>query len=174
MTNALTPTDPPRCTVSGEMPVNPNNAPTPTDAARPDGQKADHWVMCPTEIIKAGFKRPIRLKYQHVGAPGPKFPLRDLTADERERWSETGYVKFEPYPPGYAGGAKGSLWTQERIDSVGKGCGVVTSMPQQIAETYAANPHYYGSTFCCGCGKYLPVGPKGEFVWDGTNDRVGT
>jgi hypothetical protein len=47
-------------------------------------------------------------------------------------------------------------------------------MPKQIAETYAANPSYYGSTFCCGCGKYLPVGRDGEFVWDGTNDRVGT
>lgn len=51
---------------------------------------------------------------------------------------------------------------------------VVTSMPQAIAETYAAEPGYYGSTFCCGCGRYLPVGANGEFVWSGTNDRVGT
>lgn len=163
-----------RCTVSGEMPTNADDAPTPSSNTRPDGQKVDHWVMCPTEIMQAGFKRPVRLKYQHVGPPGPKFPLRDLTEDERERWNEHGYVKFEPYPQGYSGAAKGRLWTQEQLNKVGKGCGVVTSMPRQIAETYAANPGYYGSTFCCGCGTYLPVGSKGEFVWDGTDERVGT
>lgn len=163
-----------RCTVGGNEPANPDDAPVPNSAMRPDGQHVDHWVMCPGEIIKAGFKRPVRKSYQHVGPPGPKFPLRDLTADERERWNETGYVKFEPYPAGYRGSALGRFWTQEQIDKVDKGCGVVTSMPQAIAETYAASPGYYGSTFCCGCGKYLPVGRDGEFVWDGTSDRVGT
>jgi hypothetical protein len=163
-----------RCTVSGELPTNAEDASVPNQATRPDGQHVDHWTMCPTEIMQAGFKRPVRLKYQHVGPPGPKFELRDLTDEERERWQEHGYTKFEPYPQGYAGAAKGRLWTQEQLNAVGKGCGVVTSMPRQIAETYAANPHYYGSTFCCGCGKYLPVGAKGEFVWDGTDERVGT
>lgn len=81
---------------------------------------------------------------------------------------------FEPYPEGYRGSATGRFWTQEQLDKVGKGCGTVTQMPQAIAETYAANPGYYGSTFCCGCGTYLPVGSTGEFVWDGTNERVGT
>jgi hypothetical protein len=163
-----------RCTVSGEMPINQADAPTPTDVTRPDGQKADHWVMCPGEIIKAGFRRPVRLKYQHVGAPGPKHPLRDLTEEERKRWGEHGYVKFEPYPESEGRSGPGRLWTQEQLDAIGKGCGVVTSMPTPIAETYAANPGFYGSTFCCGCGTYLPIGEKGEFVWDGTDDRVGT
>ena len=53
-------------------------------------------------------------------------------------------------------------------------CGGVTSMPQAIAETYAREPTYYGRTFCCGCGDYFPVGADGEFVWDGTNEKVGT
>jgi hypothetical protein len=161
-----------RCSVSGEMPANPDDAPVPNSTTRPDGQHVDHWVMCPTEIIKEGFKRPIRRSYQHVGLPAPKNPLRDLTEEERQRYGDHGYVKFEPYPPG--GVTTGRFWTQADIDKIGKGCGVVTSMPQQIAETYAANPSYYGSTFCCGCGTYLPVGARGEFVWDGTQDRVGT
>lgn len=55
-----------------------------------------------------------------------------------------------------------------------KGCGVKTSMPRAIAETYARQPGYYGKTFCCGCGTYLPVGARGEFVWAGTDERVGT
>lgn len=58
-------------------------------------------------------------------------------------------------------------------------CGRVTRMGLAIAETYAADPTFYGSTFCCGCGRYFPVGANGEFVWmneDGTatDERVGT
>ena len=53
-------------------------------------------------------------------------------------------------------------------------CGVVTTMGQTIAETYARDPHFYSGTFCCGCGAHFPVGADGEFVWDGTDERVGT
>lgn len=53
-------------------------------------------------------------------------------------------------------------------------CGTVTTMPQKIAETYAADPKFYGSTYCCGCGMHRPVGWDGEFVWDGTDEKVGT
>jgi hypothetical protein len=53
-------------------------------------------------------------------------------------------------------------------------CGVVTTMAQTIAETYARNPHFYSGTYCCGCGAHFPVGPAGEFVWDGTDEKVGT
>ncbi len=161
-----------RCTVRGEEPVNPDDASVPNSATRPDGQHVDHWVMCPGEIIKAGFKRPVRLSYLHVGPPGPIHPLRDLDDEQKARYAAVGYVKYEPYPEGSH--ALGRYWTQEQLDKVGKGCGVKTSMPAAIAETYAADPGYYGSTFCCGCGTYLPVGRDGEFVWDGTNDRVGT
>jgi hypothetical protein len=31
-----------------------------------------------------------------------------------------------------------------------------------IAETYAANPGFYGSTYCTGCSMHRPVA---EFVW---------
>ena len=159
-----------RCTVSGEAPVNAADAAVPNSATRPDGQHVDHWTMCPGEIIKAGFKRPVRDSYVHVGPPGPQHPLRDLTDEQKSRYPD--YVKFEAYPEG--SNPVGRYWTQEQLDKVGKGCGVKTSMPRAIAETYAAEPGYYGSTFCCGCGTYLPVGARGEFVWAGTNDRVGT
>lgn len=169
-----------RCTVKGDEPVNPDTAPVPNSATLGDGQHVDHWTMCPTEIMKAGFQRPVRLKYQHVGIPAPKNPLRDLTEEERRDYSQYGYVQYEDYPkrrdgtPADASSVLGRFWTQEQLDKIGKGCGTVTSMPQSIAETYAANPGYYGSTFCCGCGRYLPVGADGEFVWDGLDERVGT
>lgn len=53
-------------------------------------------------------------------------------------------------------------------------CGVVTTMGQALAETYARQPDFYSGTFCCGCGAHFPVGDDGEFVWDGTSEKVGT
>ncbi|WP_439593926.1 hypothetical protein [Microbacterium sp.] len=50
-------------------------------------------------------------------------------------------------------------------------CGAVTRMSEAIAETYARNPLFYGSTYCVGCGMHRPVA---EFVWDGTTERVGS
>jgi hypothetical protein len=52
-------------------------------------------------------------------------------------------------------------------------CGTVTSMSLAIAETYATDPKFYGSTFCCACRGHFPVGEDGEFVWDGTTEKVG-
>lgn len=53
-------------------------------------------------------------------------------------------------------------------------CGSVTTMGQTIAETYARNPYFYSGTYCCACGSHFPVGAAGEFVWDNTNEKVGT
>lgn len=110
-----------RCTVKGQS-VDPLKAPAhaPTDEKLPDGQNADHYVLCPEDRAK-GYVEPLRVDYIH------------------------------------------------------EKCGVVTTMPRACAETYAALPEYYGSTFCCGCGAYFPVGAGGEFVWnDGTRQKVGT
>lgn len=54
------------------------------------------------------------------------------------------------------------------------GCGAATSMGQALAETYATNPSFYGSTYCVGCRMHRPVGVNGEFLWDGTTEKVGT
>src|SRR5262249_33115985 len=118
-----------RCSVSGELPTNPDDAPVPNSATRPDGQHVDHWTMCPTEIMQAGFKRPVRMSYRHVGLPAPRVALRDLTDEERERNAQYGYVKFEPNPD-YPEKTSiiGTYWTQDRLDKIAKGCGVVTSM----------------------------------------------
>lgn len=140
---------------------------------KPNGQQQDYIVLKPFERAK-GYVRPLRYAYRHVGTPGPTFPLIDLTADQLERNADAGYVKFEPYPEGHHGSALGRHWTQAQLDHVGKGCGSPTTMAPSIAETYARNPHFYGGTFCVACGKHLPVGRDGEFVWEGTNERVGT
>ena len=53
-------------------------------------------------------------------------------------------------------------------------CGVVTTMGQTLAETYARQPDFYSGTFCAGCRTHFPVGEDGEFTWAGTDERVGT
>lgn len=58
-----------------------------------------------------------------------------------------------------------------RTAYVHQACHVVTRVNHAIAATYAANPKFYGSTYCCGCGMHLPVE---EFVWDGTDEKVGS
>lgn len=54
---------------------------------------------------------------------------------------------------------------------VHKKCGNVTHMGLALAETYARDPGFYSGTFCCGCGSHFPLN---EFLWDGTNETVGT
>jgi hypothetical protein len=52
-----------------------------------------------------------------------------------------------------------------------QGCGAATTMSQIIAETYARDPKFYGSTYCVGCRRHLPVT---EFTWSGTEELVGS
>lgn len=53
-------------------------------------------------------------------------------------------------------------------------CGGTTTMGLTLAETYARDPSFYSGTFCADCGKHFPVGKDGEFVWSGTDEKVGT
>lgn len=69
------------------------------------------------------------------------------------------------------GGSEIDPTNRAKHGRTGQGCGAATSMRQDIAETYARNPAFYSSTFCCSCGKHLPVA---EFKWDGTDQVVGS
>jgi hypothetical protein len=53
-------------------------------------------------------------------------------------------------------------------------CHTDTTMGQTIAETYARDPYFYCGTFCVNCRAHFPVGPKGEFVWANSQEKVGT
>lgn len=136
----------------------------------------DTYLVLSAEERAKGFVRPVRHSYVHVGIAGPKYPLQDITAEQKGWWKDDPepFVKFEPFPPGAHGNSTGRYWTQKKLDSVGKGCGVRTTMGQALALTYARNPHFYGATYCVGCSMHRPVGEDGEFVWSGTEIRVGT
>ena len=127
--------------------------------------------MLSDEERSKGWVRPYREAYTHVGDAGPKHPTRELTAEEQERYGEFEYKLFESYPDADETGLIGRFWTQKDLDRIGAGCGTSTKMNSTIAATYAREPTYYGSTFCTGCKTHFPVG---EFVWDGTEEVVGS
>jgi hypothetical protein len=140
--------------------------------AAPTKQNEAYLVLSEEERAK-GFVRPVRRAYVHVGAMGPKHPLQDLTPEDVAPYKDLGYVKFEAYPDPNPDGSSisGRYWTQAQLDNVGKGCGCRTTMGQEIVETYARDPKFYGSTYCCGCQRHIAVD---EFEWDGTHERVGS
>lgn len=155
-------------TLTDGSPVPEDNSHTTLKAS---GQQQGYVVLSAEERAK-GFVRPVRDAYKHVGIPGPEYPLRDLTAAEAQRYGDT-YDKYENYPKG-KGSALGRFWSQADLAAVDAGCQTVTTMSRGIAETYAREPGFYGGTFCTYCGKHMPVGRRGEFVWLDDGTRVGT
>jgi hypothetical protein len=132
-------------------------------------EQAERYLILSEEEREKGFIRPLRRSYIHVGPPGPKYHLRDLDTEQRERYGPEVYVKYEVYPEGE--GALGKFWTQKQLDKVGIGCGVETHMGLALCETYARQPSFYGATYCVGCRMHLPVN---EFVWAEDGQVVGS
>lgn len=93
---------------------------------------------------------------------------REIIADGPRAGQQKGYVVLSDEER-----AKGFVRPVRR-SYVHLKCGVVTTMGQSLAETYATNPEFYSGTFCAGCRSHFPVGEGGEFVWAGTQEKVGT
>ena len=129
------------------------------------GLQKGYVVLCPEERAK-GFVRPVRLSYRHIGKR-PKYPLRDLTDEERERYGQFGYVAFEVYPESESP-ATGRFWTKKQLSS---GCGMVTTMEHALAATYARDPKFYSATFCSWCRNHFAVE---EFTWVSDGSVVGS
>ena len=129
------------------------------------GLQKGYVVLCPEERAK-GFVRPVRQSYRHIGKR-PKYPLRDLTEEERERYGQYDYAAFEVYPESESP-ATGRFWTKEQLHS---GCGTVTTMGHALAETYARDPRFYSGTFCSWCRKHFAVE---EFAWEPDGSVVGS
>lgn len=142
--------------------TNPNDPDLTRGVDREPVPQAKKYLVLSEEERLRGFVEPLRVAYRHVGRPGPRFPIRDMTDEELEVNPE--YVKYEEYPESERPRV-GRFWTQEQLDSVGKGCGSVTTMKKDLAETYARDPYFYGATYCVTCSMHLPVGEDGEFVW---------
>lgn len=94
---------------------------------------------------------------------------RPLTDDHAEinpaTGQQKGYVVLSPEER-----AKGFV-QPVRMRYLHRKCGTVTTMARDIAETYARDPAFYDGTFCVKCRTHLPLA---EFVWDGTDQVLGT
>jgi hypothetical protein len=134
------------------------------------GQQHSYLVLSPDERAK-GFVRPVRTVYVHVGRPGPRYPLREATVEEKQSRGQD-CVWFEEYPANAP--YKGRYWSNAMIGRIMAGCGSATMMDRVMAETYARDPKFYSTTFCARCRRHFPVGLDGEFIWDGSRDPVGT
>ncbi len=150
------------------------NAAAPAPIEPHTGMHEAYWILSDAERAK-GFVRPVRMSYVHIG--------RKVCGKPRDDAPPVGYAAMVcVMPPGHDGGC--TQWTGARASALIRlqrtgylgGCGTVTRMNIKIAETYARDPKYYGSTFCVGdsCRTHFPVGEFGEFVWDGTDEKVGT
>jgi C-terminal processing protease CtpA/Prc len=145
------------------------------DKTRSDGQQEAYLILSEEERAK-GFVRPVRTKYVHRGILiSGKITL--LNVEEVEKFKQYNYYAYMEYsnPIGSVIGRYLSKKQYESINKVFKGfyggCGIETKMSQELAETYARQPDFYGlTTFCVGCGKHLSVE---EFVWsEGNQDKV--
>jgi len=131
------------------------------------GMQKGYIVLSKSERAK-GFVQPVRTSYKHVGTR-PEHPIRDLTAEEKDRYRSSNYVSYEEYPSDSS--KVGRFWTERQLNS---GCNTITTMTQSLAETYARDPNFYDGTMCTHCKAHFPIGEKGEFVWEGTDIKVGT
>lgn len=130
------------------------------------GQHRAYWVLSPQERAK-GFVRPVRQTYTHRGRQVCGLPVKD---DQPGNFICT-------CEPNHVGGC--DQWrqvTDKQLQDFSSskrlgGCGGTTSMGLAIAETYARNPKFYGSTFCVQCGNHYPVA---EFTWFGTEEALGS
>lgn len=99
---------------------------------------------------------------------GSPVPADRSHTELKENGQQKGYVVLSPEER-----AKGFVRPVRR-SYVHEKCGGLTTMSQDLAQTYARQPNFYSGTFCVSCGKHFPVGANGEFVWADTSEKVGT
>lgn len=137
-----------------------------------NGQQKAYVVLSEEERSK-GFVRPLRRRYIHVGKPicakirksrvqrlgGARFicTLQDKHDEECGEWKSVSQPEGEE--------------AKRTHTLVPVSCGELTMIKGSIAETYARDPKFYNETFCVSCRAYFLVE---EFVWNDTNERVGS
>lgn len=158
------PKDPRVTSTGGHDPeAGPSAAPGPINPAT--GQHESYWILSEEERAK-GFVRPVRRTYVHTGKK-PKGPMRPHTPEEKASYDpdgSEGFVSVEQVSPTVE-----RFWTDKELKPK---CGTATTMGTALAETYARQPSFYGSTFCVGCKAHFSVE---EFEWaDAPGQVVGS
>lgn len=156
-----------KVTASGKPPKTAKSISAPTDEKLPDGQLKDHWILSDEERAK-GFVRPVRTSYIHIGKEICAKVLPNVSGAEVLLGGLREVCVMEPGHKGECIQFRKMTQYEHAVaeeSHILGGCGRITTMGQKIAETYAAEPEFYGSTFCANCHGYFPVGKFGEFKW---------
>lgn len=53
-------------------------------------------------------------------------------------------------------------------------CMTLTEMHDKMAMTISRDPTFYKALFCARCQGHFKIGQDGEFLWDKSDQRVGT
>lgn len=164
-----------KTTLTDGSPVTDDHREIISDGPRAGQQKA--YVVLSEEERAKGFIRPYRDSYIHVGKK-LRGELEMLDQPSESPVLKKTYVALDRFYIGEGDNRvrTGSYMTQEEVDQIKRtgrygGCGAKTTMGRSIAETYARDPSFYGGTFCCGCGSHHQLS---EFVWEGTDEQVGS
>lgn len=96
---------------------------------------------------------------------GSPVPADRSHTEDRGDGQQRGYVVLAPEER-----AKGFVRPVRR-SYLHNPCGSITHMGKALAETYARDPKFYSGTFCCGCRGHFPLN---EFVWEGTEEILGS
>lgn len=149
------------------------NDPCLNEGRKEVGQNSCYLVLSEEERAK-GFVRPVRRTYLHKGryyGDGVEMLEEETTLENGKKYVALANIMMD-------GKKLGATYiTQKELDQYNKtsgyigGCGAATTMGQALAETYARDPSFYGATFCVGCNRHISVV---EFVWDGTDEKVGS
>lgn len=144
-----------------------------------------HEIIPLAELVEAGL---VTIADGHEGIVATRVPKADtkLTSsvpegqDHREINPQTGQQKayvvlteeerakgfVRPVRRSYIHTGVDPVWedkAQFRISRLGKnGCGALTTMAVEIAETYARDPTFYDGTFCANCRRHSPLN---EYTW---------
>jgi hypothetical protein len=129
-------------------------------------QQADVYLVLSEEERTKGYVRPVRRTYLHRGVAACEHCTHSVN-----RHVLTQEDDYGPCLVDLADGTARCPCTEFEHGQKSTGCGAATTMATAIAETYAREPKFYGATYCVRCEMHLPVA---EFVWDGTDDLVGS
>jgi hypothetical protein len=131
----------------------------------PDGKQKSYVVLTPEERHK-GFLRHVRLDYRHTGYHVCGADLSDYRESELYGVGARSICHDVPGHAGEHGKTVYVATAKEMIrlkqTSYYKGCGKITKMSIEIAETFARDPWFYSGTFCCTCKAHFPLN---QFVW---------
>ena len=146
---------------------------------KPRDQHTKYLVLSEEERAK-GFIRPVSRTYIHVGKKierdeegrllGRLIKIDEPDYPKNEYYTkEKGYGGYIMYPKNDATSVVGRYIKFDELNAIIErkkyygGCASATTMGLALSETYARDPKFYGSTYCCACRMHLAVA---EFEWE--------